>query len=347
MAIVGAICSGIVASAGASATTTTRISTAVVMRRRRQMMRVGSRDFRRFDDPIVASVVDIAFLLEQVLEQTAQVLVVRFGVEVQFSAIAQVLGKLFGTVLTQRLNRRLSLHLADAIVFLRLALGFQTLPGQLAAAIEIHEHVAKCLEVVATRLLIPQMRVDRSVTRRTRQRLALDERDMASRLWINVALGQTEIDDEDHIEIALQTDKKVVRLNVAMNKLKLVHRLDAIQHLLRQQQNRLERESASAKIEQVLERRSQQVHDQHEILLFLTVKIHVGHSQRALHMLVDARLVLQLWMSGVGLLQFDRHFMASLYMRAFVDHAKRTRANLGAQSILAIGHADFKRTMMR
>lgn len=51
----------------------------------------------------------------------------------------------------------------------------EALPGQLAA-IEVHEHVAERLHVVAARLLDAEMRVDRRVTRRPCQVLIFSRR---------------------------------------------------------------------------------------------------------------------------------------------------------------------------
>lgn len=51
----------------------------------------------------------------------------------------------------------------------------EALPGQLAA-IEVHEHVAERLHVVAARLLDAEMRVDRRVTRRSCQVLIFSRR---------------------------------------------------------------------------------------------------------------------------------------------------------------------------
>ena len=94
--------------------------------------------------------------------------------------------------LAQLLDRRRLLLLSNLLVLLLVGRGAETLPWQPTAQ-EVHEDVAKGLQVVAARLLASQVRVDGHVTRGARKRFTLSVRYMHLRLRIAVVLRHTEI----------------------------------------------------------------------------------------------------------------------------------------------------------
>lgn len=110
------------------------------------------------------------------------------------------------------------------------------------------------LEVVTSRLLVADMRVDRGIPGSAGQVLAFTERDMFS-LRVLVALSEPEIDDVDVVLRAFCTaNQEVVRLDVSVDDSFFVHFLNALYHLGRNVQHRLQVELSAAFLEQILER---------------------------------------------------------------------------------------------
>ena len=111
-------------------------------------------------------------------------------------------------------RRHLAVH--DALVLQLLRVRLQALPGQRAPD-EVHQYITQRLQVVAPRLLNPDVRVDRRVARRPRQVLVLAVRDVLVAPRVPVLLGQAEIDDVDNVLPFPQPDQEVVRLHVAVD----------------------------------------------------------------------------------------------------------------------------------
>lgn len=77
--------------------------------------------------------------------------------------------------------------------------------------------MADCLEIVSSRLLIANVRVDTGITSRSSEILALSEGDMLS-VGVLIALGETEIDNEDIIFVVLvSSDQEVVWFDISVN----------------------------------------------------------------------------------------------------------------------------------
>ena len=79
------------------------------------------------------------------------------------------------------------LFFTNLFVFLLVCGSLETLPWETAAQ-KVHKDVAKSLEIVTTRLLAAQMRVDRHVTGRAREGLAFAVRNVHLSLRIAVLL---------------------------------------------------------------------------------------------------------------------------------------------------------------
>lgn len=126
------------------------------------------------------------------------------------------------------------------------------------------------LEVVAAGLLNTLVRVDGGVTRSTSQVFAIFVRDMLA-LRVLEALGEPEINDENVVLLCFRAaNKEIVGFDIPMDDSLLVHLLNALDHLRSNQQHCLEVELALARLEQVLNRGSEQIHD-HDMELL------VGH----------------------------------------------------------------------
>jgi len=125
------------------------------------------------------------------------------------------------------LDRGRLLLLPNLLVLLLVSGSLETLPRQ-SAAQEVHEDVAKSLEIVTTRLFAPKVGVDAHVTRRSRERLAFPVRDVLLRLGVTVLLGHAEVDNVDNVGAlrARAADEEVVGLDVPVDEVLLVDGLD-------------------------------------------------------------------------------------------------------------------------
>lgn len=128
--------------------------------------------YHRLSRPVEFAVVHVALALEQILEDSPQVVIVGRLEKVQPPHVSQVVRKLLRVTVAQHLDRRRPLRVTYLLVALLQCLGLQTLPWQRAAQ-EVHEHVPQRLQIIATRLLPPEMRVYRHVPGSAGQRFML------------------------------------------------------------------------------------------------------------------------------------------------------------------------------
>ena len=92
------------------------------------------------------------------------------------------------------------LFLTDALILLPLGLRLESLPGQ-RAPIEVHEHVAERLEIVASTLLHAHVRVDGRVAGRARQVLVLSVGDVLMSARVAEFFGEAKVDYVDEIAL--------------------------------------------------------------------------------------------------------------------------------------------------
>lgn len=85
---------------------------------------------------------------------------------------------------------------------------------------------------------------------------------MSSRPVVAILLGQAKIDEKELVAVTPDSHEKVVGLDVSMDEVFVVHELDAADHLVCKHENGLHGETTGAKVEQVFEGGTQQVHDQ-------------------------------------------------------------------------------------
>mmetsp|Transcript_66791 Transcript_66791/g.173749 ORF Transcript_66791/g.173749 Transcript_66791/m.173749 type:complete len:208 (-) Transcript_66791:54-677(-) len=198
--------------------------------------------------PIKHEIVLIALAEEQVFEKAAQVGVVGAVLEAQAAAVVEVRHELGGKVFAQDLDRCRHLLLHDLLVLLLLGVGLKALPWQ-AAAVEVHQHVPHRLQVVTPALLDAEVRVHARVPGSACQVLALAVRDMLLGLGVPVLFGKPEIDDVHLVCLLAQADEEVVGLDVAMDEVLGVDVLHAVDHLVREHQDRLQAELPVAETE--------------------------------------------------------------------------------------------------
>lgn len=73
------------------------------------------------------------------------------------------------------------------------------------------------------------------------------------------------------VTMATNAHKEVVGFDVSMDEVLFVDVFNATNHLIGQHQHGFHGKATATKVEQVLQRRSQQVHDEHIVLLLLSV----------------------------------------------------------------------------
>lgn len=162
--------------------------------------------------PVERVVILVVERAEQDAEQLTEVHVVGRLFETQPAAIVQVHRELGWETLAQHLYRRRHLFLADLFVLLFLGSRLQTLPRQ-TTPIEVHEHVAEGLHVVATGLFDSQVGVDRGITGRARQILVLAVCYVHTGACVAELFRQSEIDQEQLETTALLSQSVSSPLN--------------------------------------------------------------------------------------------------------------------------------------
>lgn len=79
-----------------------------------------------------------------------------------------------------------------------------------------------------------------------------------------------------------------------------MHIFNSSNHLIRQHQNSLHCETSGAEIEQILQRRTQQVHDQTMVVSFDSIEANVRNTYTTGQNFVDFRFVQKLWMASLN-----------------------------------------------
>lgn len=255
-------------------------------------------------------VIGVSLRTKQVSEHSTKVGNIRLGFEFEGSAIRQVFGKLRRTSLAQGGNRNRLLLFHNQLVLFGGALGLESLPGKTSLE-EIDEDVSNGFQVISSGLFDAQVIVNRSITGGSRQGASFALGNVLEGPGVTVALGETKVDAVDEISVAASPVRdKVGRLNVAVNQVTRVHEFDALQHLVRHHEDRLEGKAATALVELVFQRRSQQVHD-HEIVRVLGTKVvDLGKAGSILQFTVDLVLVTQLRTAGSVLFKLDGHLFS-------------------------------------
>jgi len=289
--------------------------------------------------PVKDVVISEAQAVEQVPEELAQVAVVGTLVKMHLATKVQIVDKLAGEALAEHDNRGGQLLLRDPLVLLPLVGRLQALPGQ-GTQVEVHENIPQRFQVIATRLFNAQMCVNGGIAGGAREVLVFPIRNVLQRARVPELLGQAEVNDVHQVALLAETHEKVVRLNVAVDEVPRVDVVDAGDHLVRQQQNRLQREAARAKVEEVLQRGSEQLHHHHIVVALAAAPYYARYAYAALHRLVELGLDVQLGVLGADALQLDGHLLAGVNRGAQVDVAERSRPDLAAQAVF-VAHAQL------
>mmetsp|Transcript_45656 Transcript_45656/g.128936 ORF Transcript_45656/g.128936 Transcript_45656/m.128936 type:complete len:285 (-) Transcript_45656:452-1306(-) len=181
--------------------------------------------------PVEDEVVLVSLPEEEVLEEAAQVGVVRAVLKAQAAAVVQIRHELEWEVFAEYFDGRGHFLLHDLLVLLLLGVGLEPLPRQ-TPTVEVHQHVTQRLQIVASRLFDSEVCVDGCVSSGAGEVLVFAVGDVLLRLGVAVLLGQSEIDDVHNLCLLAESDEEVVGLDIAMDEVLGVDVLDAVQHLV-------------------------------------------------------------------------------------------------------------------
>lgn len=126
-------------------------------------------------------------LLHAALEQPQHILVIGVLGELKLSAVVHKLAEFLGMSLAELVHSDFELLLLDVIVLFILGAAWESLPWETASQ-EVQQHVADCLKVVSSGLLVADVSVDAGVASGAGQVLALTERNVLT-IGVLVALG--------------------------------------------------------------------------------------------------------------------------------------------------------------
>ncbi len=174
------------------------------------------------------------------------------------------------------------------------------------------------------------MRVDRHVPGGAAQGLLFPVRDVLLGPGVPVPLGHAEI---HHVHLVLvghapAADQEVVRLDVPVYEIVLVHPLDQRDHLHRNLHHRLHRELPAAPVEEVLQRRAEQVDHEDVVQPLLPEVVGRRNALDSDEMHVCSVLVPELWCLCLAWLELDRHRDPVDEVCALEDHPKRPFTDL-------------------
>ena len=178
------------------------------------------------------------------------------------------------------------------------------------------------------------MCVDRSITGSTGQVLVLSVWDVEVRLWVTVLLGQTEINDIDLVTTLSNAHQEVVWLDITVDEGLGVDVLNAGDELVGEQQDSLQRELAVAEVKEILEGWAEEIQDHGIVVALSSEPTNEWDSDTSSQGLVDAGLILQLWVLGLDALELDGDLLSRDDIGSEVDVSERSTTNLAANTVL-------------
>ena len=138
-----------------------------------------------------------------------------------------------------------------------------------------------------------------------------------------ITLGQAKVDKVDNGRFFAVPNTHILRLQVSVDKVLLVHRLHSHHQLAPDPQHGLHREFLLAKVEQLFERRTQQLHHQNEEFTLDSGPVQLAESRVALELFEQLGLVLQHWRLAGEVLHLNGNMFVRLQVHALIDAAER------------------------
>lgn len=169
------------------------------------------------DSPIEDVVVLKSLADEQVAEEFAQVCVIRFIIKPQRPSIIQENSKLIRKPPAQNLRRSRHLLFHNTIIFLFLGGCLKALPRERSPT-EIHHDISQRFEIIATRLLYSEMRVDGGISCCSGEIFVLAVGDVEMCFGVAVFFGETKVDDIHLVTAFANAHEEVVGFDVSVDK---------------------------------------------------------------------------------------------------------------------------------
>lgn len=261
------------------------------------------------DDPVVDEVEVKLLSCKQLPEHLNDLLIVRPFLELEVARVGQQVPKLLRETIGELFDRDSRFLDFDHLVLLLLVHAGAALPWQ-ATAQEVHQDQPDLFEIVPARLLDPEVRAKTRISGCSCELFTVLIVDVPARVWVLVSLGQSEIDKVDHVLLLAEADQEVVRFYVPVEETLLMDVFNSLQHLNAYHQGGLECELAPTVLEQMLKGRSQQVHDQHVVIVLSPVVVQVGYANWPVEEFIELRFVVKLRELGLDRLQFDCHLFS-------------------------------------
>jgi len=98
--------------------------------------------------------------------------------------------------------------------------------------------------------------------------------------------------------------------------------VNVVYRLICQQEHCFEAEFARAKVKQVLETGTKQLHDHDIVVALAATPLERWNADAALHQPIDLALNVELWVFGLGAFQLDGDLFVRCYVVAHVDVAE-------------------------
>lgn len=250
-------------------------------------------------------VIGVSLRSEKITEHSTKVCNVWLGLEFQRTAVCQVFSELTGATLAQGRDSNTLLLLHNKLVLLGGGLGLESLPWE-SSLKEVDKDVTDGFEIVSPGLFDSQVIVDGSVTRSSSKGSSFTLRNVLKGTGVSVSLGKAEIDTVNKVSVsASAVSDKVSRLDITMDQVTRVHQFHTFQHLIGNHENCFERESTSAFVELILERRTKQIHN-HQVVRVLGSKVvNLGKARGILQFTVHLVFVTELRTPGSMLFELD------------------------------------------
>eukprot|EP00438_Fugacium_kawagutii_P027960 Skav210839 [mRNA] locus=scaffold543:63222:72338:- [translate_table: standard] len=149
------------------------------------------------------------------------------------------------------------------------------LPGELATQ-KIEKDITNRSQIISATRLRALMQIHCGIAGCTRHSTLLDHWDVST-AFVTETLGKAKVNDVDLVMLPFGTQDKIAGLDVSMNDLVLVNKLDAVNHLLCHHQNSLQAKLPVTFLhEDIFQRRTQQPHRHDVIFAFTTYPKHRG-----------------------------------------------------------------------
>jgi len=139
---------------------------------------------------------------------------------------------------------------------------------------------------------------------------------------VSVLLSKSKVDQEEFVAVTPNTHQEIVWLDVTMNEILVVDVFNSSNHLIRQHEDSLHCESSRAKVEQILETGSEEIHDEDVVVPLLAVPPDVGDAHAALEDLVQLALVQKLRVASLHTLQLYSNLELIYENKSPYDHLK-------------------------